>query len=61
MLGSNALAVRLGGIYALERLAEDDPEHYHVQIMQLVCGFVRKPTEDEGVIERDAKGTLLVR
>ena len=43
MLGSKVLAVRLGGIYALARLAREYPEDYHVQIMSLLCAFVRKP------------------
>ena len=43
MLGSEVLSVRLGGIYALQRLAEEDPEQYHVQIMRLLCAFVRHP------------------
>lgn len=47
MLGSDVLAVRLGGIYALQRLAEDHPEQYHIQIMRLLCSFVRFPTEDQ--------------
>ena len=47
MLGNNVLSVRLGGIYALERLAAEHPEQYHVQIMKLLCAFVRYPTEDE--------------
>ena len=47
MLGDEVLAVRLGGIYALQRLDEDHPEEYHVQIMRLLCAFVRHPTEDE--------------
>ncbi len=47
MLGSNVLAVRLGGIYALQRLAEEHPEQYHLQIMQLFCAFARHPTRDE--------------
>ena len=46
MLGNNVLSVRLGGIYALERLAAEHPEQYHVQIMKLLCEFVRHPTED---------------
>ena len=51
MLGSNVLAVRLGGIYALQRLAEEHPEQYHVQIMQLFCAYVRNPTgELEGPV-----------
>lgn len=43
MLGSQVNAVRLGGIYALDRLARDYPEQYHVQIMRLFCAFVRSP------------------
>ena len=43
MLGSSVLSVRLGGIYALQRLAEEHTEHYHVQVMRLFCAFVRNP------------------
>ncbi len=43
MLGSEVLTVRLGGIYALQRLAEEHPEQYHIQIMELFCAFVRNP------------------
>ena len=43
MLGSKVLAVRLGGIYALQSLAKEQPEEYHVQIMRLLCAFVRNP------------------
>ena len=46
MLGSAVLAVRLGGIYALQRLANEHPGEYHVQIMRLLCAFVRNPTVD---------------
>ena len=46
MLGSGVLSVRLGGIYALERLAKEHPEEYHIQIMELLCSFVRHPTRD---------------
>ena len=45
MLGSEILSVRLGGIYALQRLAEEYPEDYHIQVMELLCAFVRTPTE----------------
>ena len=45
MLGSKILIVRLGGIYALQRLAKEHAEQYHVQIMRLFCAFVRHPTE----------------
>ena len=47
MLGSEVLAVRLGGIYTLQRLDDDEPEQYHVQIMQQFCAFVRHPTKDD--------------
>ena len=46
MLGGSVLAVRLGGIYALQSLSEEDAERYHVRIMKLFCAFVRNPTED---------------
>ena len=47
MLGSDLLAVRLGGIYGLQRLAEEHPGQYHIQIMELLCAFVRYPTGGE--------------
>ena len=46
MLGSGVLTVRLGGIYALQRLAQEHPEQYHIQVMRLFCSFVRNPTVD---------------
>ncbi len=48
MLGHDALSVRLGGIYALQRLAEDFPEEYHVQILRLLSAFARHPQSDDG-------------
>ena len=47
MLGSSVPAVRLGGIYALQGLTKEHREQYHVQIMRLLCAFVRHPTEDK--------------
>ena len=49
MLGNEVLSVRLGGIYALQRLAEEHPEQYHIQIMRLFCAFVRLPTRDQSL------------
>ena len=43
MLGSEVLSVRMGGIYALQKLAEEQPDQYHVQIIRLLCAFVRNP------------------
>ena len=48
MLGSDVLSVRLGGIYALQRFAQEHPKEYHVQVLGLLCAFVRHPKEDEG-------------
>ncbi len=47
MLGSSAVSVRLAGIYALRRLAEDHPENYHVQVMSVLSAFARHPTADK--------------
>ena len=55
MLGSGVLAVRLGGIYALQRLAEEHPEQYHVQVMRLLCAFAGKP--EAGPSSSRSRGT----
>ena len=47
MLGSVSLSVRLGGIYALQKLAEEHPKEYHVLILNLLCAFVRHPAVDD--------------
>ena len=39
--------VRLGGIYALQRLYEEDPDQYYLQIMDLFCAFIRLPARPE--------------
>lgn len=51
MLGHESLSVRLGGTYALQRLAEEFPEEYHVQITGLFSAFTRHPTADEAYVE----------
>ncbi len=47
MLGDSILAVRLGGIYALDRLARESPKEYHITAMELFCAFVRNPPHEE--------------
>ena len=56
MLGSPVLSVRLGGLFALQRLAEEHPEQYHVQVMRLFCAFVRNPPSMVG--EPTVRGQL---
>ena len=41
MLGSKTFAVRIGGVYTLERLAAEHADEYHIQVMDLLCAFVR--------------------
>ena len=47
VLGSEDLSVRLGGIYELLDLAEDEPKQYHVKVKRQLCAFVRHPAKDE--------------
>ena len=47
MLGNDVLAVRLDGIHALEQLAREHPNPYHVRVMQSLCAFARHPRKDE--------------
>ena len=61
MLGSEDLAVRLGGIYALQHLSEDQPKRYHVQIMRLLCAFVLNPHKDEDLELRHVRQPLTSR
>jgi Pentapeptide repeats (8 copies) len=41
-LGSGTIDIRLGGIYALEQIANDSPEKYHWTIMEILSAFVRE-------------------
>ena len=45
MLGNDILTVRLGGIYALQSLAKEDPLQYHIQVMRIFCSFLRWPAQ----------------
>ena len=47
LLGSEKLPARLGGIYTLQDLAEDEPEQYHLKVKRQLCAFVRHPTRGE--------------
>lgn len=47
MLGSDLLAVRLAGVYALDRLAREHPIEYYFQVKRLFCSFVRFPAQDD--------------
>ncbi len=54
MLADNTRAIRLGGIYALKNLGQEAPEHFHVQVMEVLTAFVRygdaeSTTQKEGM------------
>ena len=48
MLGSDVMTTRMGGVYALERVAQEHPHEYHVQIMKLLCAFLQHRVKDGG-------------
>lgn len=43
-LGSDGMSARLGAIYELRDLTEQDLEQFHVRTMRMLCAFVRFPT-----------------
>ena len=45
-LGSDKAPVRLGGLYALERLAQDNPVHRQT-IVNVICAYLRMPFSNE--------------
>ena len=49
MLGNEVLSVRLGGIYALQQLAQENPGEFHIRIMKLFCAFARHPVKDVSI------------
>jgi Pentapeptide repeats (8 copies) len=59
LLGSDKLDVRLGGIYALERIARDSQKD-HWTVMEVLTAFVRenshKKIKEEENIERNLRG-----
>lgn len=50
-LSSDGMSARLGAIYELRDLSEQDLEQFHVRTMRMLCAFVRFPpaeTDDDG-------------
>ena len=43
MLSSELLSVRAGGIFVLEQLAMEYPRQFHVQVLKVLCAFIRNP------------------
>lgn len=40
-LGSDNVSVRIGGIYALKRIAQDSMERDHISVMEVLTNFIR--------------------
>ena len=59
MIGSPVLSVRLGGIYALDQLAKEW-WGYHVQVMRVLCAFVRNPPHDHDAPRPDVQDAVSV-
>jgi uncharacterized protein YjbI with pentapeptide repeats len=53
-LGSDQLQVRLGGIYALERISRESPKEYYWPVMETLAGFVRERAawSDENLLKK---------
>jgi Pentapeptide repeats (9 copies) len=54
-LGNDKAPVRLGGLYALERLAQDNPAHRQT-IVDVICAYLRMPfppTAPAGNLDRE--------
>ena len=52
-LGSDKIAIRLGGIYALERIAQDSPDKDQRQVIQVLTACVRENSQWDGCLERE--------
>jgi uncharacterized protein YjbI with pentapeptide repeats len=55
LLGNAAPEARLGGIYALERIAQDSPKRDHWPIMETLCAFIRERSSISNVHPRATK------
>ena len=47
MLGHALLSVRLGGIYALKHLAQEEPKQFHLRTIRQFCAFVLHPPDNK--------------
>ena len=60
-LGSDKAPVRMAGVYALERLAQDQPQHRQT-VVNLLCAYLRMPyTTPESAADTEAAQEQLVR
>jgi pentapeptide repeat protein len=55
----DALALRLGGVYAMDRIADDDPTE-RPRIAEILSAFVRDGAPTDGELPRDVQAGLYV-
>ena len=51
LLGSTSRVVRLGGLHALQSLADSNAQDYHVLVMGLLCAFVQEARNRPGNVD----------
>ena len=56
---SNAIDVRLGGIYSLDRVSDDDPAEMP-RVIEILSAFIRERSPSEGDLPRDVLAALTV-
>ncbi len=60
-LGHSTLAVRTGGAQMFGVLVSDATEKYHVQVLRLLCAFVRYPPNDDELPKFEPGGNVRLR
>lgn len=43
MLASKSMAARVGGVHAMQKIAEENIENYHIQVMNVFLALIRHP------------------
>ncbi|OOV31273.1 pentapeptide repeat-containing protein [Candidatus Synechococcus spongiarum] len=46
LLGNKRAAARQGGIYALDKIAKDNPKKFHMTVIRIMASYVRKESYD---------------
>jgi uncharacterized protein YjbI with pentapeptide repeats len=54
-IGGNKLEVRLGGLYALERIARDSPKD-HWTVIEILSAYVREKAKKNNAVVKDTEG-----
>ena len=64
LFGSKDETIRIGAIYALERIALESMNRYHLPIMDVLCAYVRKQSstdeKESGRVKQDIQEILTV-